>query len=164
MLTNLKDLRLFHRFLTLVDGRVGQVVNYTSLGNDAGVSSTTVKTRVSVLSASFVIFEHPLYSENVSKRVIKSPKLYCSDPGLVAHLVGIETAEQAGRDPASIHDWRIDFSTDEIVKRDSAGSSVWLCLAALPPDPERNHGQCYCRQRENEGTHDPAEIGKGIMV
>lgn len=99
MLTNLKDLRLFQRFLTLVAGRVGQVVNYTSLGNDAGVSSTTVKNWVSVLSASFVIFELPPYFENVSKRVIKSPKLYFTDPGLVAHLVGIETAEHAARDP-----------------------------------------------------------------
>jgi len=53
---------------------------------------------------------------------------------------------------------------NEILKRDRAGLSVWLCLAVLPPGPERNHNQCYCRQRENEGTHDPAEIGKGIMV
>jgi uncharacterized protein len=99
MLTNLKDLRLFQRFLTLLAGRVGQVVNYTSLGNDTGVSSTTVKSWISILSASFVIFELPPYHENISKRVIKSPKVYFTDPGLVAHLVGIETAEQAGRDP-----------------------------------------------------------------
>lgn len=99
MLTNLKDLRVFQRFLTLLAGRVGQVVNYTSLGNDAGVSSTTIKSWVSILTASFVIFELPPYFENISKRVIKSPKLYFTDPGLVAHLVGIETAEQAARDP-----------------------------------------------------------------
>lgn len=99
MLTNLKDLRLFQRFLSLLAGRVGQVLNYTSLGNDAGVSSTTIKSWVSILTASFVIFELPPYFENISKRVIKSPKLYFTDPGLVAHLVGIETAEQAARDP-----------------------------------------------------------------
>jgi uncharacterized protein len=99
MLTNLKDLTLFQRFLTLLAGRVGQVVNYTSLGNDAGVSSTTIKSWVSILTASFVIFELPPYFENISKRVIKSPKLYFVDPGLVAHLVGIDTAEQAARDP-----------------------------------------------------------------
>ena len=99
MLTNLKDLTVFQRFLTLLAGRVGQAVNYTSLGNDAGVSSTTIKSWVSILTASFVIFELPPYFENISKRVIKSPKLYFVDPGLVAHLVGIETAEQAARDP-----------------------------------------------------------------
>jgi hypothetical protein len=52
---------------------------------------------VSILTPSFVIFELPPYFENISKRVIKSPKLYFTDPGLVAHLVGIETAEQAAR-------------------------------------------------------------------
>ncbi|MBE0556003.1 MAG: DUF4143 domain-containing protein, partial [Proteobacteria bacterium] len=99
LLTNLKDLRLFQRFLTLLAGRVGQVVNYTSLGNDAGVSSTTVKSWLSILAASFVVFELPPYFENISKRVIKSPKIYFTDPGLVSFLVGIETSEQAARDP-----------------------------------------------------------------
>lgn len=98
-LINLKDLRLFQRFLTLLAGRVGQIVNYSSLGNDVGVSSTTIKSWVSILAASFVIFELPPYFENISKRVIKSPKLYFTDPGLVAHLAGLETAEQATRDP-----------------------------------------------------------------
>jgi len=99
LLTNLKDLRLFQRFLTLLAGRVGQVVNYSSLGNDAGVSSTTVKSWLSILTASFVVFELPPYLENISKRVIKSPKIYFTDPGLVSFLVGIETPEQAARDP-----------------------------------------------------------------
>jgi predicted AAA+ superfamily ATPase len=74
-------------------------VNFSSLGNDVGVSSTTIKSWVSILTASFVIFELPPYFENISKRVIKSPKLYFTDPGLVAHLAGIETAEQLARDP-----------------------------------------------------------------
>jgi predicted AAA+ superfamily ATPase len=99
MLSNLKDLTLFQHFLTLIAGRVGQVVNYTSLANDLGVSSTTVRSWVSVLTASFVLFELPPYFENISKRVVRSPKLYFTDPGLVAHLVGIDTAGQASRDP-----------------------------------------------------------------
>ena len=81
MLTNLKDLSVFQRFLTLLAGRVGQVVNYTSLGNDAGVSSTTIKSWVSILTASFVIFELTPYFENISKRVIKSPKS-CTETSL----------------------------------------------------------------------------------
>jgi len=83
----------------LLAGRVGQVVNYTSLSNDVGVSATTVKSWISVLKASFVVFELPPFYENVGKRVIKSPKIYFSDTGLAAHLLGIETADQAGRDP-----------------------------------------------------------------
>lgn len=98
-LISLKDLRPFQHFLTLLAGRVGQIVNYTSLSNDVGVSATTVKNWISVLKASFVVFEVPPFFENVGKRVIKSPKIYFSDTGLAVHLLGIETADQARRDP-----------------------------------------------------------------
>ena len=98
-LINLKDLGLFQQFLTLLAGRVGQVVNYTSLGNDIGVSGGTIKSWMSVLKASFVIFELKPYYENINKRVIKSPKVYFHDTGLVSHLLGIETPDQARRDP-----------------------------------------------------------------
>ena len=56
-LINIKDLGMFQRFLTLLAGRVGQIVDYTSLGNDIGVSGVTVKNWISVLKASFVLFE-----------------------------------------------------------------------------------------------------------
>ncbi|OGV40713.1 MAG: AAA family ATPase [Lentisphaerae bacterium GWF2_49_21] len=96
---NLKDLRRFQMFLTLLAGRVGQLINYTSLSNDVGVSSTTIKDWISVLIASFVVFELPPYFENISKRLVKSPKLYFTDTGLAAHLAGIRSTEQATRDP-----------------------------------------------------------------
>lgn len=99
-LINLRDLRRFQQFLILLAGRIGQLVNYSSLANDVGVSSTTVKDWISVLAASFVVFELPPYFENIGKRVIKSPKVYFIDAGLAAHLIGIRTAEQASRDPA----------------------------------------------------------------
>jgi predicted AAA+ superfamily ATPase len=95
---NLKDLRPFQQFLFLLAGRIGQVVNYTSLSNDVGISPTTVKSWTSVLKASFVVFELSPFSENVGKRVIKSPKIYFTDTGLAANLLGIDTAEQAERD------------------------------------------------------------------
>ena len=98
-LINLKDLSLFQRFLMLLAGRIGQVVNYTSLSNDIGVSSTTVKNWISVMNASFVIFELKPYFENFGKRVIKSPKICFSDTGLASHLLGIESADEAMRDP-----------------------------------------------------------------
>ena len=98
-LINVKDLGLFQQFLTLLAGRIGQVMNYTSLGNDIGVSSTTVKNWIHVLEASYVIFELRPYYENINKRVIKSPKVYFHDTGLAAHLLGIETPNQARRDP-----------------------------------------------------------------
>ena len=98
-LINLKDLRSFQQFFTLLAGRIGQVVNYTSLSNDVGVSSTTIKNWISVLKASFVIFELPPFFENIRKRVVKSPKIYFNDVGLAAYLLGIETADQVFRDP-----------------------------------------------------------------
>lgn len=98
-LINVKDLAQFQRFLMLLAGRVGQVLNYASLGNDIGLSGTTVKSWISILKASFIIFELQPYFENINKRVIKSPKIYFTDTGLVCHLLGITTPEQARRDP-----------------------------------------------------------------
>jgi len=95
----LKDLTLFQQFLKLIAGRVGQTINYTSLSNDVGVSGTTIKNWISVLKASYVLYELPPYFENIRKRVVKSPKIYFTDIGLAAFLLGIESPEQAERDP-----------------------------------------------------------------
>ncbi len=62
-----------------------------------GLSVATIKNWISILKASFIIFElHPFF-ENINKRVIKSPKIYFTDTGLVAHLLGIETENQVKR-------------------------------------------------------------------
>ncbi|MDI6746157.1 MAG: ATP-binding protein [Rhodocyclaceae bacterium] len=95
----LRDLTTFQKFLVLLAGRIGQVINLASLSNDAGVSATTIRNWISVLQASYVVFELPPFFENINKRVIKSPKLYFADVGLAAFLLGIHTAEQASRDP-----------------------------------------------------------------
>lgn len=98
-LIQLRDLSQFQKFLILLAGRIGQVVNFASLANDVGVSGITIKNWLSVLKASFIIFELPPFLENVGKRVIKSPKIYFTDVGFVAFLLGIHTEEQASRDP-----------------------------------------------------------------
>ncbi len=98
-LINLKELRTFQQFFILLAGRVGQIVNYSALANDVGVSATTIKNWISVLKASFVVFELSPFHENIRKRVVKSPKLYFTDVGLAAFLLNIETSDQAARDP-----------------------------------------------------------------
>jgi predicted AAA+ superfamily ATPase len=98
-LINLKDLSLFQNFLKLLAGRVGQVLNYSSLANDAGVSSVTIKEWLSILEASFIIYKLTPYYENFGKRVIKSPKYYFTDVGLMSYLLGIERYEHVSRDP-----------------------------------------------------------------
>ena len=98
-LIRLKDLRRFQQFMTLLAGRVGQLLNYSSLANDLGVSANTVKDWISILSASYIVFELPPYFENINKRVIKASKVYFTDAGLAAQLVGLRTLEQVERDP-----------------------------------------------------------------
>lgn len=98
-LVNVKDLLLFERFVTLLAGRVGQLVNFSSLSGEVGVSATTLANWFSVLEASFLIFRLPPYYSNISKRVVKSPKVYFTEVGLAAYLLGIETPDQLARDP-----------------------------------------------------------------
>jgi len=98
-LIHLKDLTRFEQFLRLLAGRIGQLVNYSSLASDVGVSSTTIKSWISVLKTSFILFELPPYFSNIRKRIVKSSKLYFIDVGLAAWLLGIESPEQAERDP-----------------------------------------------------------------
>jgi len=89
----------FELFVRLLAGRVGSPVNLESLSGEVGVSSTTLKQWLSVLEASFVVFRLPPYFNNFGKRFAKTPKIYFTDVGLASHLLGIETAEQAERDP-----------------------------------------------------------------
>lgn len=98
-LINLKDASLFEKFIKLLAGRAGQLMDYASLGNDVGVDAKTIKHWLSILEASFIIFKLSPYFENFGKRVVKSPKYYFVDSGLLAFLLGIEEAQQVARDP-----------------------------------------------------------------
>ncbi|MEN8253308.1 MAG: ATP-binding protein [Patescibacteria group bacterium] len=88
---NIGDLGLFQKFLQLVAGRVGQLVNYSSLANDVGVSYKTIESWLSVLEASYIIYTLQPYFKNFGKRAIKSPKIYFYDVGLLCHLLEINS-------------------------------------------------------------------------
>lgn len=98
-LTQVKDSLLFEKFIKLLAGRVGQLVNHASLASDVGVDSKTIANWLSILEASFLIFRVPPHFENFGKRLIKSPKIYFTDTGLLAYLLGVESKEQLTRDP-----------------------------------------------------------------
>lgn len=98
-LITIKDLSLFQRFLRLCAGRTGQILNLHSLANDVGISHPTARAWLSILEASFIVFLLPPFFRNVSKRLIKSPKLYFFDVGLATHLLGIRDSNQVSRDP-----------------------------------------------------------------
>jgi hypothetical protein len=92
-IVNVQDLEAFSRFVGLCAGRNGQILNASSLGNDAGVDHTTVRRWLSVLEASFLIILLRPHHRNFGKRLIKSPKLYFLDPGLLCSLLGVRTAD-----------------------------------------------------------------------
>lgn len=88
-LKSIENLNTFTRFLGLCAGRTAQTLNLTSLANDTGVAVNTVKSWLSLLEASFIIFLLQPYHNNFSKRLIKSPKLYFYDTGIVSSLLRI---------------------------------------------------------------------------
>lgn len=93
-ITNVRDLSTFQKFLKLCAGRNGQMLNYTSLSNDCGIDQKTTKSWISILEASYIIYLlHPHYV-NFNKRLVKQPKLYFYDTGLLCSLLGIEKPEQ----------------------------------------------------------------------
>lgn len=99
----IKDLNLFQRFIKLCAGRVGQLLNLNSLANDTGVSHTTASNWLSLLEASYIVFLLQPYYRNISKRLVKSPKLYFYDVGLGSYLLGIENKKHIARDPLRGH-------------------------------------------------------------
>lgn len=94
LLKNIENLNSFVQFVQLCAGRTGQLLNYNSLANDAGISPNTVKAWISVLEASYVVYRLTPYHKNFNKRLIKSPKLYFYDTGLACSLLGIRDADQ----------------------------------------------------------------------
>ena len=93
-LGEIRNLSSFRTFVRLCAGRIGQLVNLTSLGSDAGVSHTTAREWLTVLEASYIIFQLQPFHANIRKRLVKSPKLYFYDVGLASYLIGIENASQ----------------------------------------------------------------------
>ena len=95
----IRNISSFRRFVRLCAGRVGQLVNLSSLGSDAGVSHTTAREWLTILEASYIVFQLQPFHANIRKRLTKSPKLYFYDVGLASYLVGIESARQVATHP-----------------------------------------------------------------
>jgi predicted AAA+ superfamily ATPase len=98
-LKNVSDLETFRRFLVLCAARTGQLLNYSSLAADTGISHPTAMGWISLLEASFIVHLLRPHHANFNKRLIKMPKLHFWDTGLACSLLGIESAEQLARHP-----------------------------------------------------------------
>ena len=93
-LRNITDYSSFTRFIKLCAGRCSQILNVTALAEDAGITRKTAESWLSVLEASYIIYMMKPYYKNFGKRIIKNPKLYFYDTGLVSSLLGITAAGQ----------------------------------------------------------------------
>lgn len=91
---NIGDLRTFGQFLRILASRCAQLINLSDISKEIGVSVGTIKKWISILEASQIIYVLNPYFENFGKRIIKSPKIYWLDSGLVCYLTGIYNKEQ----------------------------------------------------------------------
>ena len=94
MIKNIGDVNAFIQFTRLCAGRIGQLLNQTSLASDAGISPNTAKAWLSVLESSYILYRLQPHHRNFNKRLVKSPKLYFYDTGVACSLLGIRDESQ----------------------------------------------------------------------
>jgi predicted AAA+ superfamily ATPase len=99
LITSVRDLPTFRRFLSLVASRHGQMLNKSDLAAPLGVSVPTISEWLRILEMTGQIILVPPYFENFGKRLVKSPKVYWGDTGLACHLLGIQTQAELDRSP-----------------------------------------------------------------
>lgn len=124
-LLRVKNLLLFTNFLKLVASQSGQLMNYANIANAVGISIPTVKEWISILETSGLIYILPPYFENFSKRIIKTPKIYFVDTGLLCHLLSIRNVEHLKTHPQLGHLFE-NFMVSECFKR-------FYNLGEIPP-------------------------------
>ncbi|MCJ7434080.1 MAG: ATP-binding protein [Anaerolineales bacterium] len=94
LMKNIGDINAFIQFTQLCAGRVGQLLNYTGLANDAGISPNTAKAWLSILESSYILYRLQPFYRNFNKRLVKSSKLYFYDTGIACSLLGIHDENQ----------------------------------------------------------------------
>ncbi len=138
-ISRVHDLGVFETFLRLAAGRIGQLLNYSHLANDAGISHATAREWLDLLETSYITFRLRPYHANLGKRLVKASKLYFHDVGLAAYLLGIEQAGQIRTHPLRgglfenmvISEtlkfrWNRGFADNLFFYRDSNGNEVDL--------------------------------------
>jgi uncharacterized protein len=177
------DLHRFERFVRLCAGRTGQLLNLTSLGNDAGVSHVTARAWIDLLQSSYIVHLLPPWFTNTGKRLVKAPKLYFYDVGLACWLLGLRSAAQVARDPL----WGSLFENFVIMEamkdrlnagesaemyfyRDSEGNEVDLLLPtagkmhAVEVKAGATVNQDYFKGLKSFAAHQPGACASGCVV
>ena len=94
-MVDITNIGKFRTFMKVCAARTGQLLNYADLARDTGISIPTARTWLSLLETSGLVYILYPYYNNLIKRAVKTPKLYWTDAGLCAHLLGIASAESA---------------------------------------------------------------------
>lgn len=136
-----RDLSLFQRFLKMCAARSGQLLNLSALAADCGISHVTAREWLTVLEASYIVYLLRPYHRNFGKRLVKMPKLYFLDTGLMAYLLGIRDANSLATHASRgalfetlvvsewiKHEFNAGHSSELYFWRDSAGYEVDLLV------------------------------------
>ncbi|MFM2386515.1 MAG: hypothetical protein RL660_1272 [Bacteroidota bacterium] len=115
-LLNIRLRSTFRKFLKICAVRSGNIINLNEISNQLNVDATTIRSWLSILESSFIIYLIAPYHSNLDKRVYKKPKLYFYDTGLLSYLLGIRSAEQLN---ASVHKGSVfeNFVITDMIKR-----------------------------------------------
>lgn len=158
LMKNIGDLNAFIQFIQLCAGRIGQLLNNTSLANDAGISPNTARDWLSILESSYILYRLQPYHHNFNKRLVKSPKLFFYDTGVACSLLGIRDANQV-----NFHYLKgalfENLIINEFIKRNfNQGEN------RQPYFWQDNHGKEIDCLLENGKTITPVEIKSGKTV
>lgn len=123
-LLQVKDIYQFQTFLRLCAGRIGSLFNASELSNEVGISVNTVRSWLSILQASYIVFMLHPYFDNSRKRLTKTAKLYFYDTGLACYLLGIENETQLSSDRMRGHLFENMVIADIMKRRSHKGQST----------------------------------------
>lgn len=115
-ISGIRDLSMYRRFLSLIAAKVGTILNRTDFSASLGVSVPTISQWLSILEVTQQILLIPPFYENFGKRLIKSPRLYLSDTGILCHLLGISNMNELKRSPFAGKIFE-NFIAAEIIKK-----------------------------------------------
>lgn len=168
-ISNIEGLTQLPRLLSLMGARVGSLLNSTEFSRSAGIPQTTLKRYINLLESTFMIYLLPAYSGNLSKRLIKTPKIYLYDTGLLSHLISADE-KRLRNDPHLLGSIIENFVLMELIKQASWSNSVFNFFHFRTSSGqevdfviERNDGTLI--GIEVKAAHSPrAEMFKGLKV
>jgi predicted AAA+ superfamily ATPase len=96
---NVSDLLIFEKFMSVLSGRTSQELNLTSISNEVGVDLKTVQSWIGILESSFIIYLLKPHFQNYNKTIVKRPKVYFYDTGLVCSFLRISNVSQLENHP-----------------------------------------------------------------